>query len=126
MEIKIGAKKDGTIVAAKQVLKFQAGAFRRARRSGRAACAASPCMTCRTSMSSATTWSAIARRSRPIAPRVRRSRPSRSKAPWTIWPTKLGMDPLTLREKNAAKNGTKTHYGPVHQNIGFTAGAGRR
>ena len=24
---------------------------------------------------------------------------------------KLGMDPLTLREKNAAKNGTKTHYG---------------
>ena len=34
---------------------------------------------------------------------------------------KLGMDPLTLREKNAAKNGTKTHYGPTHQNIGFTA-----
>jgi CO/xanthine dehydrogenase Mo-binding subunit len=31
------------------------------------------------------------------------------------------MDPLTLREKNAAKNGTKTHYGPTHQNIGFTA-----
>ena len=34
---------------------------------------------------------------------------------------KLEMDPLTLREKNAAKNGTKTHYGPTHQNIGFTA-----
>jgi CO/xanthine dehydrogenase Mo-binding subunit len=34
---------------------------------------------------------------------------------------KLGIDPLTLREKNAAKNGTKTHYGPTHQNIGFTA-----
>ena len=27
VEVKIGAKKDGTIVAAKQVLKFQAGAF---------------------------------------------------------------------------------------------------
>src|SRR6202034_2437677 len=27
MDVKIGAKKDGTIVAAKQVLKFQAGAF---------------------------------------------------------------------------------------------------
>ena len=34
---------------------------------------------------------------------------------------KLGIDPLTLREKNAAKNGTKTHYGPTHQNIGFIA-----
>ena len=34
---------------------------------------------------------------------------------------KLQMDPLTLREKNAAKNGTKTHYGPSHQNIGFEA-----
>ena len=29
------------------------------------------------------------------------------------------MDPLTLREKNAAKNGTKTHYGVSHTNIGF-------
>jgi CO/xanthine dehydrogenase Mo-binding subunit len=34
---------------------------------------------------------------------------------------KLEIDPLTLREKNAATNGTKTHYGPTHQNIGFTA-----
>jgi CO/xanthine dehydrogenase Mo-binding subunit len=29
------------------------------------------------------------------------------------------MDPLTLREKNAAKNGTKTHYGPTLVNIGY-------
>jgi CO/xanthine dehydrogenase Mo-binding subunit len=34
---------------------------------------------------------------------------------------KLQMDPLTLREKNAARNGTKTHCGPSHQNIGFEA-----
>jgi CO/xanthine dehydrogenase Mo-binding subunit len=32
---------------------------------------------------------------------------------------KLHMDPLTLREKNAARNGTKTHYGVSHTNIGF-------
>jgi CO/xanthine dehydrogenase Mo-binding subunit len=32
---------------------------------------------------------------------------------------KLDMDPLTLREQNAARNGSKTHYGPSHQNIGF-------
>ena len=34
---------------------------------------------------------------------------------------KLGMDPIELREKNGARNGTKTHYGPTHQNIGFLA-----
>ncbi len=32
---------------------------------------------------------------------------------------KLHIDPLTLRQKNAARNGSKTHYGPSHQNIGF-------
>jgi CO/xanthine dehydrogenase Mo-binding subunit len=32
---------------------------------------------------------------------------------------KLDIDPLALRQKNAARNGTKTHYGPSHQNIGF-------
>jgi CO/xanthine dehydrogenase Mo-binding subunit len=32
---------------------------------------------------------------------------------------KMNIDPLTLREKNAAKNGTKTHYGVSHTNIGF-------
>src|SRR6201999_402362 len=34
---------------------------------------------------------------------------------------RLGIDPLTLRRKNAAVNGTKTHYGPTHVNIGYTA-----
>jgi CO/xanthine dehydrogenase Mo-binding subunit len=31
------------------------------------------------------------------------------------------MDPIALREQNGARNGTKTHYGPTHQNIGFLA-----
>ena len=31
------------------------------------------------------------------------------------------MDPIEIREKNGAKSGTKTHYGPTHQNIGFLA-----
>ena len=86
-----------------------------ARRSGRAACAASRCTTCRMSMSSATTWSATARRSRPIVRRARRSRRSRVESAMDELALKLGIDPLTLREKNAARNGTKTHYGPTHQ-----------
>ena len=32
---------------------------------------------------------------------------------------KLGMDPIALREKNGARDGTKTHYGPTYRNIGF-------
>jgi CO/xanthine dehydrogenase Mo-binding subunit len=32
---------------------------------------------------------------------------------------KLGMDAMTLREKNAARDGTKTAYGPTFTNIGF-------
>jgi CO/xanthine dehydrogenase Mo-binding subunit len=31
----------------------------------------------------------------------------------------LGMDPIELRLKNAAMKGTKTHYGPVFDRIGF-------
>ncbi len=124
MEVKIGAKKDGTIVAA------QAGAEVPGRRVPRLADRAGlhvrlrACMTCRTSMSSATTWSATGRRSRPIARRARRSRPSRWKARSTIWRASSAWTRSTLREKNAAKNGTKTHYGPTHQNIGFLADAG--
>jgi CO/xanthine dehydrogenase Mo-binding subunit len=32
---------------------------------------------------------------------------------------KLGMNPLALRERNAAKQGTKTHYGVTFPEIGF-------
>ena len=40
----------------------------------------------------------------------------------------LGMDPIELRLKNAAVKGTKTHYGPVFDRIGFveTLEAARR
>src|SRR6202043_4260234 len=32
---------------------------------------------------------------------------------------KLGIDPIALREKNGARNGTKASYGPTFQNIGY-------
>ena len=46
IEVKLGAKRDGTIVAAELVLKYQAGAFPGSPVS-RAACAALRCTTCR-------------------------------------------------------------------------------
>ncbi len=120
MEVKIGAMKDGTIVAAKQVLKFQAGAF-----------AGSPigpgCM-CGFAMYDLPNVDVVGYDVVSNRPKVAAYRAPG--APITSFAVesamdelalKLGIDALTLREKNAAKNGTKTHYGPVHQNIGYTA-----
>lgn len=120
VEVKLGARKDGTIVAAKQVLKFQAGAF-----------AGSPigpgCM-CGFALYDIPNVDVVGYDVVSNRPKVAAYRAPG--APITSFgvesalddlAAKLGMDPLTLREKNAARNGTKTHYGPVHQNIGFTA-----
>ena len=86
MTIKIGAKKDGTIVAAQQVLKFQAGAF-----------AGSPigpgCM-CGFALYDIENidvvgYDVVSNRPKVAAYRApaRRSPPSPSKARWTNWPT---------------------------------------
>jgi CO/xanthine dehydrogenase Mo-binding subunit len=120
VEIKLGAKKDGTIVAAKQVLKYQAGAF-----------PGSPigpgCM-CGFAMYDLPNVDVVGYDVVSNRPKVAAYRAPG--APITSFAVesaiddlavKLGMDALTIREKNAAKNGTKTHYGPTHQNIGFTA-----
>ena len=120
VEVKLGAKKDGTIVAAKQVLKFQAGAF-----------PGSPigpgCM-CGFAMYDLPNVDVVGYDVVSNRPKVAAYRAPG--APITSFAVesamddlavKLGIDALTLREKNAAKNGTKTHYGPTHTNIGFTA-----
>jgi CO/xanthine dehydrogenase Mo-binding subunit len=119
VEVKIGAKKDGTIVAAQQVLKYQAGAF-----------PGSPigpgCM-CGFAMYDLPNVDVVGYDVVSNRPKVAAYRAPG--APITSFAVesliddlarKLEMDPLTLREKNAATNGTKTHYGPTHQNIGFT------
>jgi CO/xanthine dehydrogenase Mo-binding subunit len=120
MDVKIGALKDGTIIAAKQVLKYQAGAF-----------AGSPigpgCM-CGFALYDVPNvdvvgYDVVSNRPKVAAYRAPGA-PITSFAVESLMDdlaTKLGIDPLTLRVKNAAKNGTKTHYGPTHQNIGFTA-----
>jgi len=118
MDIKIGAKKDGTIVAAKQVLRFQAGAF-----------AGSPigpgCM-CGFALYDIENVDVLGYDVVSNRPKVAAYRAPG--APITSFAVesalddladKLGIDPLELRIKNAAKNGTKTHYGVTHANIGF-------
>ena len=118
IEVKIGAKKDGTIVAAEAVLKYQAGAF-----------PGSPvqpgCMTCFAMYDlknvKITGYDVVSNRPKVAAYRA-------PGAPISTFGTecamddlarKLGMDPIELRLKNAAKDGTKAAYGPTLQNIGY-------
>jgi CO/xanthine dehydrogenase Mo-binding subunit len=120
VEVKLGAKKDGTIVAAQQVLKFQAGAY-----------PGSPigpgCM-CGFALYDIPNvdvvgYDVVSNRPKVAAYRAPGA-PITSFAVESLLDdlaSRLKIDPLTLREKNAAKNGTKTHYGPTHQNIGFEA-----
>ncbi len=120
IEVKIGAKKDGTIVAAQQVLKYQAGAF-----------PGSPigpgCM-CGFAMYDipnvdVTGYDVVSNRPKVAAYRAPGA-PISSYAVESAMDElarKLGKDPLELREQNGARDGTKTHYGPTHQNIGFLA-----
>jgi CO/xanthine dehydrogenase Mo-binding subunit len=120
MDVKIGAKKDGTIVAAQHVLKYQAGAF-----------PGSPiqpgCM-CGFAMYDipnveVTGYDVVSNRPKVAAYRA----PGAPIASYAVecamddLARKLGVDPIALREQNGARNGTKTHYGPTHQNIGFLA-----
>ena len=120
MEVKLGAKKDGTIVAAKHVLKYQAGAF-----------PGSPiqpgCM-CGFAMYDLPNIEVIGYDVVSNRPKVAAYRaPGAPIASFAVecalddLARKLGMDPIEIREKNGAKSGTKTHYGPTHQNIGYLA-----
>ena len=111
--VKIGVTKDGRITAATGTFKLQAGALPGSPIRGAAAAPTHP-TTSRTSTSSATMSSATGRRSPPTVRRARRSAPTRSSACSTRRREAIGMDPLELRLKNAAKQGTKAAYGPVY------------
>jgi CO/xanthine dehydrogenase Mo-binding subunit len=118
VQVKIGAKKDGSIVAAREILKYQAGAFQ-----------GSPigpgCM-CGLAMYDLPNVEVIGYDVVSNRPKVAAYRAPG--APITSFAIesavdeladKLGIDPLTIREKNAVHNGSKTHYGVTHNNIGY-------
>ncbi|HVZ07108.1 xanthine dehydrogenase family protein molybdopterin-binding subunit, partial [Rhodopila sp.] len=120
IEVKIGAKKDGTIVAAQEILKYQAGAF-----------PGSPigpgCM-CGFAMYDIPNIDVVGYDVVSNRPKVAAYRaPGAPISSFAVESAmddlarKLGKDPIELREQNGARDGTKTHYGPTHQNIGFLA-----
>ena len=118
IEVKLGAKYDGTITAAELVLKFQAGAF--------AGSPVAPGCMCAFAMYdldnvTITGYDVVSNRPKVAAYRA-------PGAPISTFGVEscldelareLGIDPLTLRERNAAKEGTKAVHGPTWTNIGF-------
>jgi CO/xanthine dehydrogenase Mo-binding subunit len=118
IEVKLGAKKDGTITAARAVMSFQSGAF-----PGSPVQPAVMCCFAMYDLPNVETigYDVVSNRAKVAAYRA-------PGAPISTFATesavddlarKLEMDPLALRMKNAAKDGTKTHYGPTLVNIGF-------
>jgi CO/xanthine dehydrogenase Mo-binding subunit len=118
IEVKVGAKKDGHIVAAQLVLKYQAGAF-----------PGSPigpgCM-CAFAMYdlphvNITGYDVVSNRPKVAAYRA----PGAPISGFGVescmdeLARELKIDPLKLREINAAKDGTKTAHGPTFVNVGY-------
>src|SRR5689334_64228 len=118
MWVKIGAKKDGTITAADGVFKFQAGAFPGSPVMNGCLCAFSPY-----NIANARTvgYDVVSNRPKASAYRAPGSPISAFavESVLDILAKKIGMDPLELRLKNAARPGTTMIYGPKMSHGGY-------
>ncbi len=118
MKVKIGATKDGKIVAADGEFKFQAGAFPGSPVMNGCMCAFAPY-----DIANAHTvgYDVVCNRPKSAAYRAPGS-PISAFAVESVLDMvakKLGMDPLELRHKNAAKVGTQMVYGPKLSHGGY-------
>ena len=118
MKVKIGAKKDGTITGATAELKFGGGAFPGAPVIGAAMCAFSRYDLANVKI---TAYDVVINRPKAAAYRA----PGSPIAAFGVESTldavarKIGMDPLAIRLKNAARNGSTTVFGQTFTNIGY-------
>ncbi len=118
IDVKIGAKKDGTITAAFAELRFSGGCFP----SNWAEFGAMTAWACYDFKNvKSVSKDVVTNRPKSAAYRA----PSAPTAAFAIEngmdeiAKAIGMDPLELRIKNAAKEGTKSSYGPVYGPIGI-------
>jgi len=120
IEVRLGAKKDGRLTAAEAVLKYQAGAF--------PGSPVGPGCMCAFAMydipnAKVTGYDVVSNRPKVAAYRA----PGAPNSSYGVescldeLADQLGIDPLVLREKNAAKDGVKALHGPTWQNIGYAA-----
>ncbi len=120
IDVKIGAKRDGTITAAHATLRYHGGAFP-ATWAEFGAMTSFACYDLKNVKSDAI--EAIVNRPKTAAYRA----PSAPMAAFAVESVidelahKIGMDVIDFRIKNAAKQGTKSSYGPVYGPIGIGA-----
>ena len=116
--VKIGAKKDGTIVAAHGIFYLQAGAFPGSPIRGAVGCSFAPYDIPHVL---SVGFDVVSNRSKVAAYRA----PGAPIGAYAVecvldeLAEALKMDPLELRLKNAAKEGTKAAHGPVYPRIGY-------
>src|SRR5579872_4611209 len=118
MWVKMGVKKDGTLVAADGIFKFQAGAFPGSPVMNGCLCAFAPY---NIPAQRAVGYDVVCNRPKSAAYRAPGSPISAFAVESVIdmLATKIGMDPLELRLKNAATIGTPTIFGPKHAHDGY-------
>jgi CO/xanthine dehydrogenase Mo-binding subunit len=118
IEVKLGALRDGTIVAADVVIKCQAGAFPGSPVGG-ASMTALACYDIPNFQ--IVGWDVVTNTPKVAAYRA----PGAPISAFGIESAvdelalELGMDPIALREKNAVRDGMKAAYGPTFRNIGY-------
>lgn len=118
MTVKLGAKRDGTIIAADVELKFQAGAFPGSPVGGGSmtalACYDIPNF-------QITGWDVVTNTPKVAAYRAPGAPISAFAVESAVdeLARELGMDPIDLRLKNAPRNGSKAAYGPTFRDIGY-------
>ncbi|MFO0295340.1 MAG: xanthine dehydrogenase family protein molybdopterin-binding subunit [Rhodospirillales bacterium] len=118
MRVRLGATRDGRIVAADATFALQAGAF-----PGSPVGPASMCSFACYDIDNIKVegFDVVSNRPKVAAYRA----PGAPISAWAVESTvdvlaqELGIDPIDLRLRNAAKEGTKTHYGPVFNRIGL-------
>jgi CO/xanthine dehydrogenase Mo-binding subunit len=118
IEVRLGARSDGTIVAADVVLKYQAGAFP-------GSPVAPGCMTalaCSDVPNFLITGYDVVNNTPKVAAYRAPGAPISAfgvESAVDELAGKLGMDPIAIRLKNAVKDGVKAAYGPTYRNIGY-------
>ncbi len=118
MDIKIGMKKDGTITAAEGIFRLQGGAFPGAPADMTAMCAFAAYNLTNVRQVG---YDVIANRPKQAAYRA----PGAPMGAFAVESVidelcnKLGLDPVDVRLKNAAHEGTKASYGPTYERIGL-------
>jgi CO/xanthine dehydrogenase Mo-binding subunit len=118
VEVKLGAKKDGRIVAAQAVLKYQSGAFQGSPVQQGCICGFAPYDLPNVDSIG---YDVLCNRPKVAAYRA----PGAPISAFAIescldeLARELNIDPLELRQKNGAKDGTKAAHGPTWTNIGY-------